>query len=108
VPLAVVSATGDKGDNHVGGVAVEVLAATVIDRGRARVGVAGGELYVSERDARVEGSHDERGSEHVGVDGTEPGALADRMDPSVRCAAVETLAVPPPSQTTTAGQTTAR
>jgi hypothetical protein len=27
-------------------------------------------------DARVEGSHDQRGSERVGVDGTEPGALA--------------------------------
>ena len=40
------SAAGDEGDDDVGGVAVEVLAAPVVDGGRARVGVPGGDLHI--------------------------------------------------------------
>jgi hypothetical protein len=71
----------------------EVLGATVVDRGRSRIGVAGGELHVPERDARVEGGHDERCSEHVGVYDAERGALAYRTDPAMRVSAIETLDV---------------
>jgi len=74
-------------------VAVEVLAAVVVDRGGSGVGVEGGELHVAERDTGVGGGHDERRSEHVGVDAAEPGAAADRVDPRVGGAAVEALAV---------------
>lgn len=87
------SGAGDEGDDDVGGVAVEVLAAAVVDRGRAWVGVAGGELHVAQRYASIECGHDERSSEHVGVDVTETGPLADRLDPSVRGRKVEPLAV---------------
>ena len=90
------SAAGDEGDDDVGGVAVEVLAAPVVDRGGAGVGVAGGDLDVSQRHAGVEGGHDERGAQHVRVHGTEPGALADRTDPAMRGAPVEALAVTAP------------
>jgi hypothetical protein len=55
--------------------------------------VAGGELHAAERGTGVEGGHDERRSEHVGVDAAEPGAAADRVDPTVGGAAVEALAV---------------
>ena len=41
----------------------------------AGIGVAGGDLDVSQRDARVEGRPYERGSQHVGVHGAEAGAL---------------------------------
>ena len=41
------SAAGDEGDDYVGGVTVEVLAAPVVDSGRSGVGVAGGDLNVS-------------------------------------------------------------
>jgi hypothetical protein len=75
------------------GVAVEVLAAVVVDRGGSGVGVAGGELHVAQRDTGVEGGHDERRSEHAEVDAAEPGAAADRVDPTVGGAAVEALAV---------------
>jgi hypothetical protein len=47
VPVRLLSA-GDEGDHDVGGVAVEVLSPPVVDRGGARVGVAGGELDVSQ------------------------------------------------------------
>src|SRR5258708_7893633 len=53
------SAAGDVGDDDVGGVAVEVLAASVVDGGGSRVGVTGGDLDVSERYPCVEGGHDE-------------------------------------------------
>src|ERR1017187_5597859 len=59
------SAAGDERHDDVGGVAVEVLAATVVDRGGSGGGVAGGELQVAERDAGVEGGHDERRSNGV-------------------------------------------
>jgi hypothetical protein len=52
------SAAGDEGDNDVGGVAVEVLAAPVIDGGGSAVGVTGGDLNVSQRDAGIEGCGD--------------------------------------------------
>jgi hypothetical protein len=43
-------------------VTVEVLAAMVIDRGGSGVGVAGRDLHIAQRDAGVEGGHDERGA----------------------------------------------
>jgi hypothetical protein len=49
------SASGDEGDDDIGGVTVEVLAPAVIHRGRPRVGVPGGELDVSEGDPGVGG-----------------------------------------------------
>src|SRR2546423_519251 len=58
--------------------AVEVLA--VVDRGRPRVGVARRELDVAQRNTPVERGHDERNPEHVWMDGTEPGPLADGAD----------------------------
>jgi len=58
-------------------VAVEVLAAPVLGRGGSRIGVTGSDLHVPQRDPGVEGGHDECGAEHVRVDGSEPGALAD-------------------------------
>lgn len=78
--LPVGSSPSDEGDDDVRGVAVEVLAASVVDRGRPRVGVPGGDLHISEWDACVKGSHDERRSEHVRVDVSEAGPLADRAD----------------------------
>src|SRR5207244_12366172 len=41
----------------------------------------------------VERGHDERGPEHVRMDGAEAGPLSDRADPVVCGAAVEALAV---------------
>ena len=73
--------------------AVEVLASAVVDRGRAGVGVAGGELHVTQRHTGIERGHDERSSEHVGVDVTETGALADRFHPSMRSSPIETLSI---------------
>jgi hypothetical protein len=90
------SAAGDESDDDVGGVAVEVLASPVVDGRGAGVGVTGGDLDVSQRDPGVEGGHDERGSQHVRVDGAEPRALADRPDPAMRGAPVETVAVTAP------------
>jgi hypothetical protein len=90
------STAGDEGDDDVCGVAVEVLAAPVIDGRSPGVGVTSGDLDVPERDASVEGGHDERCSQHVWMHGAEPGALADRADPSVRGAPVEALAVTAP------------
>ena len=54
------SSTGNECDNDVGGVAVEVLSAPVVDGGCAGVGMAGGELHVTQGDTGVEGGHDER------------------------------------------------
>jgi hypothetical protein len=71
------SAAGDEGDDDVGGVAVEVLSSPVVDGCSAWVGVAGGDLDVSERDAGVQGGHDESGAEHVWVDRAETGSFAD-------------------------------
>jgi hypothetical protein len=74
---------------------IEVLASTVVDRGRARIGVARCELHVMQRNASVESGHDERGSEHVRMHGAQPGAFADRTNPAVRGASIEPLSVPP-------------
>jgi len=41
------SAFSNEGDDDVGGVAVEVLAAPVVDRGGARTGVTGGDPHVA-------------------------------------------------------------
>jgi hypothetical protein len=56
----------------------------------------GRDLDVSERDAGVEGGHDERGAQHMGVHGAEPGTLADRADPAMGGSPVEALAVTAP------------
>jgi hypothetical protein len=90
------SAAGHEGDHDVGGVAVEVLAAPVVDSRGSGVGVSGGDLDVSQRDPGVQGGHDERGSQHVRVHGPEPRALADRADPPVGGSPVEALAVTAP------------
>lgn len=87
------SAARDECDDDLSGVTVEVLPAPVVDRGRARVGVACRDLHVTERDTGVERDHDERRPQHVRVHGTETGALADRPDPAARGASVEALAV---------------
>jgi hypothetical protein len=60
------------------------------------VGVTGGDLDVSQRDAGVESGHDERGSQHVRVHAAEPGTLPDRPNPPMRGAPVEALAVTAP------------
>lgn len=54
------SSSSDEGYNDVSGVPVEVLASAVVDRGRARVGVSGRELHVTQQHAGIEGGHDER------------------------------------------------
>ena len=51
--------------------AVEALAAMVVDSGRAGISVPSGELDVSERNTSIERGHDEGGPEHVGVDVTQ-------------------------------------
>jgi hypothetical protein len=94
------SAAGNESDDDVGGVAIEVLAAPVIDGGGSGVGVTGGGLDVSQRDSGVEGGHDESGSQHVRVHGTEPGPLADRTDPPMGGAPVESLTVTAPQYRT--------
>ncbi len=83
----------DKGYDDVGGVAVEVLAAPVVDRGGTRIRMAGGDLHVAKWDTCVEGGHDERGSQHVRVDQPEPGSLANGTNPAVSSAPVEALTV---------------
>jgi hypothetical protein len=90
------SATRDEGDADVGGMAVEVLAAPVVDGRGSGVGVTGRDLDVPERDAGIEGCHDERGSQHVRVHGAEIGTLTDRADPSVGGSPVESVAVTAP------------
>jgi hypothetical protein len=87
------SSSRDEGDHNVCGVSIEVLASTVVDRGRAGIRVARSELHVSQRHAGIKCGHDERSSEHVRVDVAEAGAPADRFHPSMRGPTVETLAV---------------
>lgn len=55
--------------------------------------MTGGNLDVAKRDAGVEGGHDERSAEHVGVHGAKPGTLADGPDPAVSGTPVEAAAV---------------
>ena len=73
----------DEGDHDVGGVAVEVLTAAVVDRRGPWIRMACCELHVAEWDAGVEGGHDERGAQHVRVDVAEPGPFAGASDLSV-------------------------
>jgi predicted Abi (CAAX) family protease len=58
--------------------------------------VTGRDLDVPERDAGIEGWHDERGSQHVRMHGAEIGTLSDRPDPSVGGSPVESVAVTAP------------
>jgi hypothetical protein len=51
--------------------------------------VTGGQLHVAQRDAGVEGGHDECGTQHVWVNVFEPGLCADRLDPAVGGAWIE-------------------
>jgi hypothetical protein len=90
------SAAGDEGHHDVGGVSVEALASAVVDGGGSWVGVTGCDLYVSQRHAGVEGGHDERGSQHVGVDRTEPGSFRDGAHPPVGGAPFEPLTIAAP------------
>jgi hypothetical protein len=55
--------------------------------------MAGGELDVTERDSGVKGGHDEGGPQHVGMDDSQPGPLANGADPAVGCTPVESFAV---------------
>ena len=87
------SGSSDEGHDDVCGVPVEVLASAVVDRGRAGVGVPGGELHVPQRHTGIERGHDERSPEHVWMDMSETGPLADRLDPSMGRPAIETLTI---------------
>ena len=83
------SSAGDERDHDVRRVPIEVLSSSVVDRGCARVGMTGSELHVTQRDTGIEGGHDERATKHVRVDVSEAGAFADRSDPPVRGAPIE-------------------
>ncbi len=83
----------DEGHDDVGGVAVEVLAAPVVDGGGARIGVARSDLHVPQRHSSIQGGHDEGGSQDVRVDQSEPGTLPDRAYSAVCSAPVEALTV---------------
>ena len=72
---------------------VEVLAAMVIDSGRSRIGVAGCDLHVAQRDPGVEGGHDETGAQHVGMRRADAGVTGDRSHPTVCGAPAETLSI---------------
>jgi hypothetical protein len=87
------STAGHEGHDDVGRVAVEVLPSAVVDGGRARVGVSGGELDIAKRNTRVESRHDERGPEHVRMHLSQASPPTDRPDPPVRGAPVEALPV---------------
>src|SRR5205807_7657672 len=63
-------APGDEGAHDVGGVAIEVLAVTVVAGGRSRVGVAGEDLGVPEGHPGVEGGGHRSMSERMGVNVT--------------------------------------
>lgn len=55
--------------------------------------MSGGQLNLSERDAGIEGGHDERGPEHMRMNQPYPSTLPDRANPAVRGAPVEAAAV---------------
>jgi hypothetical protein len=55
--------------------------------------VPGGDLHLPQRDARLEGAHDEGGPQHVGVDDADSGPLGDGSDLPVGGAAVESAGV---------------
>ena len=73
--------------------AVEVLPAAVINGRRPRIGVACCDLDVTQRHPCVECRHDERGTEHMGVDNPEAGSLADGADPAMCGTSVESLTI---------------
>jgi hypothetical protein len=87
------SAAGDEGHDDVRSVAIEVLSASAVDAGGARVRVTGSELDVAKQNAGVECGHDERSAQHVRVHVAETGSFAERSHPAVSGAPVETLAV---------------
>ena len=87
------SAAGDEGGDDVGGVTVEVLTASIVDRRGPRVSVAGSELHITQRYSGVEGGHDERSPEHVRMHRTETGPPPDRPNPPVGGASIEALTV---------------
>ena len=67
----------------------QAVAAVVVDSGRSRVGMAGGDLHFAPRDSRLESTHDERRTQHVGVHVAETGSFGDRADPRVGRAPVK-------------------
>jgi hypothetical protein len=73
--------------------AVEVLPSAVIDGGRARVGMACSDLYITKGNPRIECRHDEGRPQHVGMDDSESGPSTDGADPAVRRAPVESRTV---------------
>ena len=83
------SSAGDERDHDVRRVPIEVLSSSIVDRGCARVSMTGSELHVTQRDTGVEGGHDERSTKHVRVDVSEACSFADRSDPAVRGASIE-------------------
>jgi len=74
--------------------AVEVLPPVVVDGRRPWIGVAGSDLDVPERDSGIQGRHDERCPEHVGIDDAEPSLLADRADPAMGRAPIQAHPIP--------------
>ena len=60
-PVSIVGllAAGEEGGDDVAGVAVEVVAGSVVSGGGSRVGVSGRDLHVSQRHPGVEGGGDE-------------------------------------------------
>ena len=57
---------------------VEALTGVVVDDRGAGVGMAGGDLYIAQRDSGLEGAHDERRTQHVRVHVADPGSLGGR------------------------------
>ncbi len=70
-------AASNERDYDLCGISVEVLSASVINRGRPRICVSGSDLHVTQGNASVERRHDEPSPEHVGMDGSQAGPLAD-------------------------------
>jgi hypothetical protein len=89
------SPAGDEGDHDIGGMAIEVLASAVVDRSGPRIRVPGGDLDITEGNAGIECGHDERRSEHMGVDSTEPCLLADGAHPAVGGSPIQSRSVLP-------------
>jgi hypothetical protein len=76
-------ARGGEAGEHVGGVALELVAGAVVAAGGARVGVPGGVLDVAQAHAGVQGERDERVAQRVRADGMldagAPGEPADDL-----------------------------
>jgi hypothetical protein len=82
-----------EGHHHIGGVSIEVLPPSVVDGGCPRIGVPSSNLDVSQWHPRIQSGHDERCSQHVRVDTSEPSSLANGADPAVSCAPVQSFAI---------------